>query len=70
MLFPDELRSSLQRTLEQAAIGICKGCPVLADCAEYALRAPETYGIWGAMTARERAALRRRRALGTKDAAS
>ena len=39
---------------------------MLADCAEYALRAPETYGIWGAMTARERAALRRRRVLGTK----
>jgi len=66
MFFPDEVRASRRRIQEQAAIRICRGCPVLAECADYALRAPETYGIWGAMTSRERAVQGRRRALGTK----
>jgi WhiB family redox-sensing transcriptional regulator len=28
---------------------------VIAECREHAMRTPETYGIWGATTPRERA---------------
>ncbi|WP_083885354.1 WhiB family transcriptional regulator [Nocardia thailandica] len=40
---------------------ICLGCPVLDACRDYALDAEEPHGIWGGMTAQERAALRGRR---------
>jgi WhiB family redox-sensing transcriptional regulator len=56
LFFPDG-RGHRLRTREDAAIGICRRCPVLASCTEYALRAPEAYGIWGALTPRERAHL-------------
>jgi hypothetical protein len=32
-----------------------RGQPVIAKCCDHALKIPELYGIWGAMTARERA---------------
>jgi WhiB family transcriptional regulator, redox-sensing transcriptional regulator len=55
VFFPEEQDSRRQRRLqEQAAKQICIGCPVIAACREYALRAPEKYGVWGALTARER----------------
>jgi WhiB family redox-sensing transcriptional regulator len=40
---------------EQAALAICRGCPVMARCRQYALDAREPYGVWGAMTETERA---------------
>jgi WhiB family redox-sensing transcriptional regulator len=45
---------------------ICGGCPVRAECLEWALSGADTWGgistgIWGGTTARERAALRRAR---------
>ena len=45
----------------QAAKAVCAGCPVRRECLLFALAAPEHYGIWGGFTARERAALKRRR---------
>jgi WhiB family transcriptional regulator, redox-sensing transcriptional regulator len=56
VFFPDGRGHRLQ-TLEDAAKRICRKCPVLASCREYALRAPEAYGIWGGLTSRERALL-------------
>lgn len=56
MFFPDGRGRHLQR-LEDAAKRICRKCPVLASCRDHALRAPEAYGIWGALTSRERAHL-------------
>lgn len=53
--FPDEVRGRQLRRREDAAKAICQACPVLARCRAHALAAPEPYGIWGAMTARERA---------------
>lgn len=46
---------------------ICLGCPVLDACRDYALGAEEPHGIWGGMTAQERAALRGRRWVPTED---
>jgi WhiB family redox-sensing transcriptional regulator len=33
---------------------ICADCPVLTQCRDHALSVPETWGIWGATTPRER----------------
>lgn len=41
------------------AKAICKACPVRAVCLEWALDTGEPYGVWGALTARERKELRR-----------
>lgn len=43
-----------------AAKAICAQCPVRGICLETALRNKERYGIWGGLTPRERARLRRR----------
>jgi WhiB family transcriptional regulator, redox-sensing transcriptional regulator len=37
---------------------LCNGCPVRAECLEYALAVGEEYGIWGGLTAEQRAGLR------------
>ncbi len=45
----------------RAAKAVCAQCPVRRECLMFALAAPEHYGVWGGLTARERAALTRRR---------
>lgn len=42
----------------QAAKAICRRCPVIAECLEYAL-ARQELGIWGGTSERERIALAR-----------
>ena len=49
------------RTLVQAARAVCRACPVMIQCAEYAIEEPEAYGVWGGTTPRERQLLRSRR---------
>jgi WhiB family redox-sensing transcriptional regulator len=41
----------------------CTGCPVWRECREYALANGEGEGIWGGLTARERRALVKQRAV-------
>lgn len=55
IFFPEDLTRGLRRANEERAKVICRSCPVLTQCREHALRAPESYGIWGALTPRERA---------------
>ena len=57
VFFPDGIRGVELLKLEHKAKRICARCPVLAQCRDHALRVPEAWGIWGAMTSRERAAL-------------
>ena len=45
---------------------MCARCPVLAECAAYALAAGEPYGVWGGFTVAER---RRLLAIGWEDLA-
>lgn len=33
---------------------ICQGCPVRAECADWALRKRERYGVWGGLTSADR----------------
>lgn len=54
-LFYPEERGQLLRTREERAKRICRECPVIDACRKYSLRAPEAFGIWGALTPRERA---------------
>ncbi|MFD6534607.1 WhiB family transcriptional regulator [Streptomyces sp. NPDC060184] len=46
---------------QNEAKAVCAGCPVRIDCLAHALDHREEYGVWGAMTGRERRALLRRR---------
>ncbi|MER7929833.1 WhiB family transcriptional regulator [Streptomyces sp. NPDC096057] len=48
-------------TAQNDAKIVCIGCPVRLDCLAYALDHREEYGVWGAMTERERRALLRNR---------
>ncbi|MFK8851285.1 WhiB family transcriptional regulator [Streptomyces sp. Ac-502] len=49
-----------RREREQAAVAVCRACPILAACRTYALsvtadgRLAEPEGVWGAMTSLER----------------
>jgi WhiB family redox-sensing transcriptional regulator len=55
VFFPDDYARSSRRRHEDAAKRICQQCPVVVECRDHALRTPEHHGIWGAMTAEERA---------------
>ncbi len=48
----EKKHEKLQR--EAAAKEICKTCPVIDECREYALAIREPYGIWGGLTENER----------------
>jgi WhiB family transcriptional regulator, redox-sensing transcriptional regulator len=41
------------------AKNVCYRCPVIDSCRSWALNAQEQHGIWGGMTAKERAGLKR-----------
>jgi len=41
------------------AIKLCKVCPVMTLCLQYALINNEQHGIWGGMNSRQRARLRK-----------
>ena len=50
---PDQNLRGIRKTeAVEAAIDMCRSCPVLKQCLEYALRHPESteYGIWGGTT--------------------
>jgi WhiB family redox-sensing transcriptional regulator len=42
---------------ELAAKSICRSCPVIDECREYALAIREPHGIWGGLTELERKAI-------------
>ncbi|WP_166583722.1 MULTISPECIES: WhiB family transcriptional regulator [unclassified Mycolicibacterium] len=54
----DEDRGARRIEHEENAKQICGGCPVQRECLGHAIEADEPYGIWGATTPKERAALR------------
>ncbi|WP_338503213.1 WhiB family transcriptional regulator [Candidatus Minimicrobia sp. QA0096] len=54
---PDQdLRGVRKTEVAEAAIAMCRKCPVLKQCLEYALRHPEfaEYGVWGGATVAQR----------------
>ncbi|PWI12619.1 WhiB family transcriptional regulator [Streptomyces sp. Act143] len=54
-------RMFVEGTAQNEAKILCLECPVRLDCLAHALDHREEYGVWGAMTERERRALLRRR---------
>ncbi|WP_037606038.1 WhiB family transcriptional regulator [Streptacidiphilus rugosus] len=61
--------TGLGRLQAQAAKSICRSCTVADDCARWALRHGETYGIWGGLDEEERRAARRSSLGPTSDSA-
>ena len=57
LFFPKGLRGPALIRLEAEAKRICSDCPVVSECRDHAVRTPELWGVWGAMTSRERAKL-------------
>lgn len=56
---PDREGQNSRERREREAKLVCRGCPVLRQCRDHALRVGEPYGVWGGMTARERDRYRR-----------
>ncbi len=60
LFFPE--RGASTRTAKQ----ICRECTVLAQCLEFAIVSSEKFGIWGAMSERERRKIRRERQIAAR----
>ena len=59
--FPEEGGNSKYKTpAADHAKQLCKACPALAECREYALRYTGLYGIWGALDPIERRDIQKR----------
>lgn len=52
---PESERGPRRRARERAAKTYCARCPVVAKCLAHALAVKEPYGVWGGLTAGERA---------------
>ena len=51
---PQNERGSARVKRDRAAKLICAGCQVRLECADYAVRAREPYGVWGGLSEDER----------------
>ncbi|MCQ4207692.1 WhiB family transcriptional regulator [Streptomyces longispororuber] len=51
---PPGERGRLRHEREERARRICRGCPVLQECAGMALGTKEAYGVWGGLSEAER----------------
>ncbi|MDQ3915075.1 MAG: WhiB family transcriptional regulator [Actinomycetota bacterium] len=61
--FGEEGESELEKQAREGrAKAICRTCPVAEPCLEFAMETNQKYGIWGGLTDKERASLKRRRA--------
>lgn len=58
----DYQEAELLQGHRKAALAVCKACPVLYLCREYAMDDPELQGIWGGWGERDRRLERARRA--------
>ncbi|MGH2748509.1 MAG: WhiB family transcriptional regulator [Actinomycetota bacterium] len=60
---PDQGEPELEKQAREArAKAVCQRCPVSEPCLEFAIETNQKYGIWGGLTDKERASLKRRRA--------
>ena len=51
----------VETSVPVAALAVCCNCPVRNECLQHALTKPETYGVWGGLSARQRNRIRRGR---------
>lgn len=57
---PDAGRWYGGKTNQEWAVTECAECPVVALCGTYALKAGESFGVWGGMTEKHRATITRK----------
>ena len=60
LFFPVGTTGPAVRQIE-AAKAVCRACPSLEPCLEFALRTGQDAGVWGATSEEERRAIRRAR---------
>lgn len=53
-VYPPQASRKTRQALERAAVAVCRTCPVMAQCGEYAIRNRIEDGIWGGVSERER----------------
>lgn len=51
---PQNERGLARLRRDRAAKAVCARCSVRIECADYAIRAREPYGVWGGLTEEER----------------
>lgn len=51
---PQNERGSARMRRDRAAKLVCAGCSVRLECADYAVRAREPYGVWGGLSEDDR----------------
>ena len=54
---PVNERNAARKDRIASAKAICRRCPAIKECLEYALRVREPYGVWGGRSEAERALL-------------
>lgn len=59
--FTEHLPAVEARKLQIIAKAICMQCEVKSECADYAIRNNEEYGIWGGLTVKELRSLNKNR---------
>jgi WhiB family redox-sensing transcriptional regulator len=59
--FPDEFRGAIGKRIEARAKAICALCDVEQKCLDWALERDIRFGVWGGLSAPERARLRERK---------
>jgi WhiB family redox-sensing transcriptional regulator len=57
---PQNERGGARIRRDRTAKAVCAGCSVRLDCADYAIRAREPYGVWGGLTEEDRERIYRR----------
>ena len=65
---PDGERGAARDVREARAKHVCRQCAVMEQCRRHALALPELHGVWGGLSATERADAARRRPLRRKSA--
>lgn len=64
LFFPDGVTGQYLVQAEQAK-AVCRGCPVMQQCGNWALDTRQDAGVWGGLDENERRLLLRRRGRGT-----
>ncbi|MDG4791968.1 WhiB family transcriptional regulator [Micromonospora sp. WMMD1102] len=59
LFFPVGTSGPAVLQVEQAK-AVCRRCPVVVECLDYALTSGEDAGVWGGMSEEERRAVKRR----------